>query len=97
MGLKYNREYEAIIDELASAVSKIDHLNKFIDMDQEIWDNLSNQQQKRYTKTISNDIFYALGEVDKITIGEATIKHNTGKHMIKVNIEDEFIKLINLT
>ena len=96
MGLKYKREYEKIIDELASAVSKINRLNTFIDMEQEVWENLTNQQQKRHTKTISNDIFYALGEVDKIRIGDAIIKHNTVKNMIKVNINDEFIKLINL-
>ena len=73
MGIKYIREYEQINDDLTKAILKIDDFYPLFEMNAEDWDEVSEKDKYYYTKTLADDIFYALGSENTLDIGNGSI------------------------
>lgn len=46
MGVKFARDYEIIIDELAKLISQITGANEFFDMDSEAWLEIGQEEKQ---------------------------------------------------
>lgn len=98
MGVKFARDYEIIIDELAKLISQITGANEFFDMDSEAWLEIGQEEKTELTKTMADDIFFALGSEDSgpVTVGDCLFEYDKGHHAIKVidGIKVSLVKLI---
>ncbi|MDP4094492.1 MAG: hypothetical protein Q8920_14165 [Bacillota bacterium] len=96
MGIKYTREYRDIITELTEAVMKVEDYFSFLEMDAEDWNRLKENQRLECTRTLSDDIFYALGTDPSFEIGEGSVKYIKGKSIIEVYNKDICVGTIRL-
>lgn len=61
MGVKFNREYQDIIDEMIPAIASIEDCHMFFDMTLEEWSALEDQEKVECMRTLADDLFYGLG------------------------------------
>ncbi|HBG75406.1 hypothetical protein QBE55_05020 [Eubacteriales bacterium mix99] len=84
MGVRFGREYSDIVQEVAVALENIDGLNDFLNMDAEQWHSLDAKDRWEYIRTISDDVFYALGQDPTLTIGSGYAEYDAKRHVLKV-------------
>lgn len=84
MGLKYIREYDEIISELMDAIRGIDNFYSFLEMEAKEWNRLKQGEQIECVRTLSDDIFYALGSDPVVSIGEGIVRYVKEKSVIEV-------------
>lgn len=96
MGVKFAREYEDIHRELAEAVAGIDEVYAFFEMSSADWQGLEEEEQQECIRTLTDDIFYALGSDAQVEIGQGTIRYDASRHLIKVSSQGGLTKLIHL-
>lgn len=96
MGIKYNREYEEIIDDMSEAIIGIDDLYDFIGMSGPDWKELSAQEKSECARTIADDIIYALGSDPVLNIGDSMVKYDRENGIVKVCSGKSCIRLIKL-
>jgi hypothetical protein len=96
MGLKYIREYEQINDDLTKAILEIDNFSPLLEINAEDWDEISEKDKYYYTKTLADDIFYALGDENTLDIGNGSIIYDEKLQKIKVYNGENFICSIEL-
>ncbi|HZK35029.1 MAG TPA: hypothetical protein VFD33_06955 [Bacillota bacterium] len=97
MGVKFAREYSEIIDELAKTLVQISGANDLFDMDEDTWFGMDGDGKHELTKTMADDIFFALGEERSasISVGNGLVEYDKNRHIIKVT-EGVKIVLIDL-
>lgn len=88
MGVKFAREYSDIVADLSEAIANIPLFFDFLEMNETDWVNLDESEQKECLKTLTDDVFYALGSFSKINLGEGTITYDKSKHMIKIDVHN---------
>lgn len=96
MGVKFAREYEEIHRELAEAVAGIGEIHAFFEMNYLEWNGLSKEEQQECIRTLTDDLFYALGSDPEVEIGQGVIRYDAARHLIKVSTQDGLITIINL-
>ncbi|MEI7026385.1 hypothetical protein [Paenibacillus sp. y28] len=84
MGVKFGREYEDILKDLTAVLLKLEDCRDFLDMTEEEWAGLDEEERAGCVETMADDLFYALGTDKEIEIGQATITHDAANHVIKV-------------
>lgn len=84
MGIKHTREYRDITRELVEALTSIEHLYTWFEMEQQDWEGLSAQERLDILDTAADDLFFALSEHESIQVGTATIRHNERSHTIEL-------------
>ena len=89
MGVKFGREYAAIISELALALGPIDGMCSFVGMDPSEWESLGPEGQIACIRTIADDLFYALGTEKEVVIGQARILYDELHHRIRIRYADD--------
>ncbi|MFS1511194.1 hypothetical protein VQL36_01970 [Chengkuizengella sp. SCS-71B] len=52
-------------------------------------------QQKECLKTLTDDVFYALGSNSQISLGQGAITYEKSKHRIKIEV-DNIINVVSL-
>lgn len=95
MGVKYNREYSHIVEDLTKALGPIKGLNEFLGMEQSQWNEMSHEDRLECIRTLSDDIVYSLGNEPSVTIGNGHIEYDKKRHVLKV-IDGPKITLVNL-
>jgi len=96
VGVKFNREYEDISEEMAKAIATIEDCYEFFDMDRDDWQSLDEEERYECVRTLSDDIFYALGLDRTVRVGSGTVEYDAAKHYIKVSASPEFTHVIKL-
>ncbi len=96
MGVKFNREYKQISDDLTKALETIEDCYEFFDMPSEDWNELAAEERHECVRTLSDDIFYALGSSRKVHVGSGTIEYDAEKHLIKVSAAPSLVHIISL-
>jgi hypothetical protein len=96
MGVKFKREYEDIVDEMAQAIISIQDCYDLFEMNQEEWSQMDQDEQMACIRTLSDDIFYGLGNLPILTIGSGKIEYDASNHIIKVSSVPQVTHLIHL-
>ncbi|NBI31052.1 hypothetical protein [Chengkuizengella marina] len=95
MGVKFAREYDEIVLELSEAIANIPQFYDFLEMEETDWESLNDSGQKECLKTLTDDVFYALGTSSQISLGQGTITYEKRKHRIKIEV-DNMINIVSL-
>lgn len=88
MGVRFGREYAAIISEFSQALGPIEGICTFMEMDAGEWEALGTEGQIDCIRTITDDVFYALGTEKEVSIGAARIVYDEIHHRIRVCYAD---------
>jgi hypothetical protein len=88
MGVKFGREYAAIISEFAQALGPIEEMCVFLGMDAGEWEVLGDTGRFDCIRTIADDLFYALGTEKEVSVGPARIVYDELHHRIRVYYAD---------
>jgi len=96
MGVKFAREYEDIHKELADAVSGIEDVYAFFEMTPEEWNELQDEERGECIRTLTDDVFYALGSDPKLEIGSGSVRYDAVRHMIKVSVKNGPVTMVKL-
>ncbi|HHY81939.1 MAG TPA: hypothetical protein GX505_04580 [Clostridiales bacterium] len=95
MGVKYRRDYSAIIGELSSALEHIEGVHDFFEMNTDDWKALSSEERMDCIRTLSDDVIYVLGRQTTASVGSGFVEYDEKQHMIKV-IDGPKITIISL-
>ncbi|MDP5274679.1 hypothetical protein [Chengkuizengella axinellae] len=95
MGVKFAREYDDIISDLSKVIGGIPQFYDFLDMNEKDWLSLDESEQKECLKTLTDDVFFALGSSSKISLGQGTVIYDKQKHRIMIDVNN-VINMISL-
>jgi hypothetical protein len=84
MGVKYGREYSDIINELVGALKSLEGINDFFGMSSNEWQALAAEEKQECIRTLSDDLFYALGTEPTASVGSGYVEHDERHHVLKV-------------
>lgn len=96
MGVKFNREYEAIIEELTDAIGGVDGVHEWLEMEAADWEALAEDERAECVRTMADDLFYGLGADPVMKLAGATLAYDKGSHVIKIAYADNVIRAIRL-
>jgi hypothetical protein len=96
LGVKFNREYQEIIDDMIPAIASIPDCHSFFDMTLEEWTDMEAQDKGECLRTLADDLFYGLGVEHQIDVGAGTLEYDADKHLIKVKPDAAVVHVINL-
>ncbi|MEX1030906.1 MAG: hypothetical protein WDZ91_12815 [Paenibacillaceae bacterium] len=96
MGVKFKREYEHIVEEMAKAIINIQDCYDLFEMNQEEWSQMDHEEQMACITTLADDIFYGLGNLPVLTIGSGKIEYDATNHILKVSSVPQVTHLIHL-
>lgn len=96
MGVKFNREYEHIVEEMAQAIITIHDCYDLFEMSKEEWNELDRDEQIGCITTLADDIFYGLGNLPELRIGSGKIEYDAANHILKVCAVPQLTHLIHL-
>ena len=97
MGVKFGREYAAIISEFAQALDPVGEICTFLEMDAGEWEALGPEGRFDCIRTIADDLFYALGTEKEVSVGPARIVYDELHHRIRIYYADGSDRDIALT
>lgn len=96
MGVKFNREYEDISEDLSQALLSIEDCYEFFGMEAIDWQDMDHEERYECVRTLSDDLFYALGTDPKLGVGSGTVEYDKSKHMIKVTVNSQLTHVVKL-
>lgn len=96
VGVKFNREYQEIVDDLVQAIATIEDCFVFFEMEEHEWSELKKSEQLECIRTLADDVFYGLGQNENIQVGSGHLEYNKSKHIIKVHSKDSIVHIVNL-
>jgi hypothetical protein len=96
MGVKFAREYEDIHRELAEAIYGIEDVYEFFEMSADDWIALTDEERGECVRTLTDDVFYALGSDPRLEIGSGSIRYDGSRHIIKVTASNNTITIVKL-
>lgn len=96
MGVKFNRDYKDISADLAIAIADIPDCYQFFEMSEQDWSELNQDEQRALVHTLSDDLFYGLGEMSSIAVGSGKIEYDPSKHVIKVTTSAQVVRVVHL-
>ena len=96
MGVKHGRDYEVIFQELTDAVGRITDSYLFFEMEEEEWNQLSEEDKKEVMEALAEDLFYGLGTEPSIAVGSGMAIHDRENHRINILIGDTELAVVSL-
>ncbi|NLZ48048.1 MAG: hypothetical protein GX895_04540 [Clostridiales bacterium] len=96
MSLRFSREYKRIIEEIADGLLEIEDIYNFLGMEKDIWQELHKEDRIEFSKTLADDIFYALGKEPIMEIGNDRVEYSREKSEIYIVSEENIIKTVKL-
>jgi len=96
MGVRFNREYREISEELTQAIETIEDCYEFFEMERDEWLSMDRAEQHECVRTLSDDLFYALGTEKIVSVGSGTVEYDAAKHCIKVSVTPQLTHVIML-
>ncbi|MFU0799716.1 MAG: Imm40 domain-containing protein [Xylanivirga thermophila] len=96
MGVRYGREYSDIVRDLMEAINLIDGFYGAFEMSDEDWNSLDAYEQKECLRTLSDDVFYGLGNEPVLNIGQGMLKYDKDNHVIKLFNGEKCVYIVTL-
>lgn len=96
MGVKFAREYGDIHRDLTAAISQIKGVFEFFEMTETDWNALSDEERHECVRTLTDDLFYALGADPKLNVGQGSIRYDPVRHVIKVSSHGGLTTIVSL-
>ncbi len=96
MGVKFNRQYEEIIEELTDALLDIEGCHEFFEMEEDQWIALKPRERRELLRTLSDDLFYGLGTESFIELGDSMITWHRQSHAITVSYPAKPLRTVPL-
>lgn len=96
MGIKFLKQYDEIIHDLVEILIEINDIYTFFEMPENSWKYLSKSNKRKYTQTLADDLFFALGTEKEFDIGSGKIVYNDLEHTLEVSNADSIIGIVNL-
>ncbi|ACL69724.1 hypothetical protein [Halothermothrix orenii] len=96
MGVRFKRDYDEIVQELVEALGRIDNFYEFVDLSDEEWNSLSQENQERCLEALSIDVFYGLGGVSSFPVGKGQVSYDQDYNVIRVTSGDNVVSVIKL-
>lgn len=96
MGVKFNREYSDIINDIVMAMSTMEDCHEVLEMESSEWNLLPQEERSEYLKTLADDIFYGLGTEPILEFGNGTFKYEPNIHAIKISSGNQVVHVIHL-
>src|SRR5690606_33784414 len=82
--------------DLVNAIADITDCYEFFEMSEQDWNELNANEQKELVQTLSDDLFYGLGESSSIPVGSGKIEYDPKKHVIKVTTGTQVVRIVHL-
>ena len=86
MGVKYNREYSQIIEDLSKALESIGGLYEFLSMEEAHWNDLSRGDRLECIRTLADDIIYSLGQNTSVSIGSGCVEYDEKRQIGRAHV-----------
>ena len=96
MGVKFAREYEDIIAELTNALEQFEQCYTLLDMEEQDWTGLAQDEQQECLRTLADDVFYGLGTGADMELGQVVLSYEADKHIIKVAYSSGVTRIVKL-
>ncbi|NLU41635.1 MAG: hypothetical protein GXX08_05495 [Firmicutes bacterium] len=96
MGVRFARRYLDICRDLSNALQTIDGFYECVNISSENWAALGERERRQFIETLSDDVFYALGAVPVLRIGQGWVKYNKDRHVITVDDGVGCTHIVNL-
>ena len=96
MAIRYTREYDLILDDLSQALATVPDFYEAFDMDAEQWNELDRNERDICIRTLSDDLFYALGTEASFPVGSAVAEYDAGHGIIKIAATPQLVHVIPL-
>lgn len=96
VGVKFNRDYKAIVSDLAEAILTIEDGYEAFEMTAEDWRLLSGTERLEFMRTFADDLFYGLGQSPSIPVGSGKIEYVAANHIIKIHDGDNVVHIVQL-
>lgn len=96
MGVKFNREYSDIINDIVLAMSTMEDCHLALEMERQEWTSLPSNERSEYLRTLADDIFYGLGTEPLLEFGRGTFRYEPNKHTIRITTGDQIVHVIHL-
>ena len=96
MGVKFNREYSDISADLVKAIYDIADCYEFLEMTAEDWETMEEEAKLDIIQTLSDDLFYGLGDEPTIQVGSGQMEYDPKTHVIKVTTGNQVVHLVQL-
>lgn len=96
LGVKFNRDYNEIVEDLVPALASISDCYTFLDMDEAQWNALCEDEKNACIRTLADDLFYGLGTTRSIEVGSGVLEYDQTKHLIKIHANRSVVHVINL-
>lgn len=96
MGVRYNREYRDIVNDLGNALSQIGDCYEAFEMERVDWEQLDEGEKSEFVRTLADDLFYGLGTEPSIEVGGGKVQYDPVNHVIKVSTESRVTHIVKL-
>ncbi|WP_199614135.1 hypothetical protein [Paenibacillus alkalitolerans] len=96
MGVKFNREYKDIINDMVYSIGSIADCHECFEMSRVDWDSLDGNERTECIRTLADDIFYGLGSSPRLAIGSGKVEYDPDHHLIKVYPDPKIVHVIKL-
>ena len=96
MGVKFNREYADIVNDLVEAIITIDDAYEAFEMEREEWLSLDDGEKRECVRTLADDLFYGLGEDPRLEVGSGKVEYDRQHHVIKISAVPQVVRIVKL-
>lgn len=96
MGVKFNREYNDIVDDIVIGIRRINNCYEAFEMDAGDWNALDDSERTDCLRTLADDLFFGLGSFPEMRIGSGKIEYDRTNHILKITSAPQIVHLIHL-
>ncbi|HBM80529.1 MAG: hypothetical protein QME45_06820 [Clostridiales bacterium] len=96
MGIRYERRYADILTDLMEGIRGVDGFYTLFEMDEDMWNGMEENYRNECLRTMSDDVFYALGGNKTLSIGNGVIQYDKDKSIIKIYNGNNCVYIVNL-
>ncbi|WP_281883735.1 hypothetical protein [Paenibacillus sp. YYML68] len=96
MGVKFGREYKDIIHDFTKALQEVEGCYDFLEMSQDDWQSMEEDERHDCMQTLADDLFYGLGTEAVMQVGDCTLTHDPKRHLIRLDRGEAFTRVVYL-
>jgi hypothetical protein len=96
MAIRYSRDYDRILDDLANALATVPQFYEAFEMDSSDWDSLSKDERDVCVRTLADDLFYVLGSEPSTDVGLGKAEYDASHGRIKIFAGSGLVHVVSL-
>lgn len=96
MTIRYSRDYDRILDDLAVALATVPQFYEAFEMEENDWNDLSSDERDVCVRTLADDLFYVLGADPSTDVGLGKAEYDAGHGIIKVTAGTGLVHVVSL-